>query len=196
MNRSRSLTRTLTLSALGSALAASLGASNASAQITEVSRTPVAEASQLTFGFLCEDRFVIRNDDDKSVDLEYGIEKGDTHTKITLNAKESVELSSKSKNAVELWKDGKLIAKAKRERRSCKDVQGNGAVTVTPLEVATTERGRYNYGYAYPYGFGFNAGLYDPWGWGYYGLGYRPYSRIVSVPVIINRGGGGGRRGR
>ncbi len=174
------------------------------AQITEVARTPIADAAQLTYGYLCDDRFVIRNDGTKPVELEYGVEKGTEHTKLVLNARESVELASKSKNAIELWMDGKLVAKAVKERRSCKDVQGNGSVSVTPLEVNENDRSRngsYAYGSRYPF--------YDPWSFGMYGmygaygmyggLGFRPfYSAAFGYPIII--GGGGrrpmGRRGR
>src|SRR5690349_6907316 len=65
-----------------------------SAQVTEVSRTPINEETRITFGYLCEDRFVIRNDGDKAVDLEYAIEKGNEHTKLSVNAHELVELNS------------------------------------------------------------------------------------------------------
>ena len=43
------------------------------AQITEVARAPITEMAQLTFGHRCDDRFVIRNDGNKPVDLEYGL---------------------------------------------------------------------------------------------------------------------------
>ena len=166
-----------------------LGASGASlnAQVTEVSRTQLADAAQLTFGHLCDDRFVIRNDGMTPADLEYGVERGTEHTRLTLNARESVELASTSKRAVELWMDGKPIAKAEKQRVSCKQVQGNAAVTVAPLQVTTTTPSRPMYAYdsTYPY--------YDPWGYGYYGygsLGFRPYySRFVSRPIIIRRAG-------
>ena len=162
------------------------------AQITEVSRTPIADAAQLTFGYLCDDRFVIRNDGTKAVDLEYGVEKGTEHTKLTLNARETVELSSTSKAPVELWMDNKLIAKALKEKRSCKQVQGNASVTVNPLEVSTNapSRAGYQYGPAYPF--------YDPWGFSYYNSwGFRPYySGFVGYPLIIGQRGGRGRRGR
>ena len=179
-------TTTLGLVVGSASLSARLGA-----QITEVARTPIADAAQITFGYLCDDRFLIRNDGTKAIDLEYGVEKGTEHTRLTLNARESVELASKSKASVELWMDGKLIAKAIKEKRSCKDVQGNGSVTVTPLEVASTRPVRAGYGYGPPYPF------YDPWYFGFYGspFGFRPYySAVVGFPIII--GHRGGRRGR
>ena len=32
------------------------------AQVTEVARRPIADIAHLTFGSLCEDKFVVRND--------------------------------------------------------------------------------------------------------------------------------------
>lgn len=167
-----------------------LSAAGLHAQITEVSRTPIADAAQITFGYLCDDRFVIRNDGTKPIDLEYGLEKGTEHTKLTLNARESVELASTSKNAMELWMDGKLIAKAMKEKRSCKDVQGNAAVRVSPLDVANNTRSRDRYAYGPPYPF------YDPWYFGFYGMyGFRPYySLSFGYPIIVGRRVGGGHR--
>lgn len=162
----------------------------AAAQISVVARTPAANATQLTFGYLCDDRFVVRNDGESPVDVEYGLEKGTEHTKLTVNGHETVELASKSKDAVELWVDGKLVARARKDRRSCKDVPGSSAVTVTPLEVPGAEAERPVYAYPYPYPYG----LYDPWGYGYYGsmgFGFR-YTRVVGVPVMVGGGGRGG----
>lgn len=183
----------LAATTLGVAVGSASLSTRLAAQITEVSRTPIADAAQITFGYLCDDRFVIRNDGTKPIDLEYGIEKGTEHTKLTLNARESVELASKSKNPVELWMDGKLIAKAIKEKRSCKQVQGNASVTVSPLEVATNTPARAGYSYGPPYPF------YDPWFFGFYGspFGFRPYySAVIGYPIIIGHRGGVGRRGR
>lgn len=184
--------RLLTLSVFACALGTAAGTASAQDQITEVSRTPIANATQITFGYMCDDRFVIRNDDTKAVELEYGLEKGNSHTKLTLNGRETVELASKSRASMELWMDGKLVAKARKENRSCKDVQGNSAVKVTPLEVSSNDDGRARYPYDYPYGFG--SPFYDSWGFGFYNsFGIRPYyaSRVIAYPVIIgNRGGG------
>ena len=171
------------------------GSASLGAQITEVSRTPIADAAQITFGYLCDDRFVIRNDGTKPIDLEYGVEKGTTHTKLTLNAREAVELASASRAPVELWMDGKLIAQAIKEKVSCKQVRGNSSVTVTPLEVPTTAPRGAAYPYAYPYAYGPPYPFYDPWAFGIYGsMVYRPYYSGVTVrfPIIVggHRGGG------
>ncbi len=180
----------LAATTLGLAVAGASVSARLDGQITEVSRTQIADAAQLTFGYLCDDRFVIRNDGTKPINLEYGVERGTEHTKLALNARETVELASKSRDPVELWMDGKMIAKALKEKRSCKEVQGNASVTVSPLDVSTnTPRGTtYVYGPPYPF--------YDPWAFGFYGsFGFRPYSGLVGYPIII-RGGGGRRHGR
>jgi hypothetical protein len=175
--------------------------SRASAQVSVLARTAIDDAVHVTFGQLCEDRFVIRNDGTKPVNLEYAVEKGTEHTTLTLNARELVELESKAKEPLELWIGGKLVAKAVKEKRACKDVQGNASVLVAPLEVASTakdDRGAFANTRGYPY--------YDPFmfgaGFGYGGLGlggfgFRPfYTGFVGVPIIIGGGsrGGGGRR--
>ncbi len=180
-----SIVRVAAVVAVGSASVAA----RLDAQVTEVSRTPFADAAQLTFGYLCDDRFIVRNDGTRPVELEYGLERGTEHTKLSLNARETVELASKSKDAIELWMDGKLIAKAIKEKRSCKDVIGTAQANVQPLEVATAQRasaGAYPYPPPYPF--------YDPWYFGAYGpWGYRPYYSVsVGFPIIV--GGHGGRR--
>ncbi|MEP6834266.1 MAG: hypothetical protein ABJB74_12785 [Gemmatimonas sp.] len=174
------------------AIASLLPVASLVAQVTEVARTPISDLSKLTFGYFCDDRFVIRNDGDKQLSLEYAVEKGNEHTKLSLNAHELVELDSKSKEAMELWVDGKMVAKAPKEKRSCKDVQGNGSVSIAPLEVTERNQSRATYGYGAPYG------LYDPWGMSFYSRfgawgGYPYYSTVIRVPVIIGNRGGAGR---
>lgn len=174
-------------------------APGAAAQVTEVTRRPISEITHLTFGSLCEDRFVIRNDGVTPVNLAYAVSNGSEHTRMTLGARELVELESRSKEPLELWMDGKLIAKAEKEGRKCRDVQGNASVAVAPLDVQSNERDdrRNNSNARFGYGFGYGAGLYDPWygPYGGYGWGFRPfYSGFYGVPIIIGGGRGGGRR--
>ncbi len=170
------------------------------AQVTEVARRPIADIAHLTFGSLCEDKFVIRNDGPNPVNLEYAVEKGTEHTRLTLNGREQVELESKSKEAMELWMDGKLVAKAEKEGRKCRDVQGNASVAVAPLEVPSTNNDRNDDrrgGMRMGVGVGYGYPFYDPWygPYGAYGWGYRPfYSGFYGVPIIIGGGRGGRRR--
>ena len=178
------------------ALSASLVfiAARADAQITEVSRSPISEVAQITFGYRCDDRFVIRNDGSRPVALEYAVSKGNEHFKVSLNSREQVELDSKSKDPLELWMDSKLIATALKEKRACKDVQGNASVAIAPLEVTTTSEQRDNR-QMYDGGFG-RSPYFDPFMYGSYysAFGMRPfYTGFIGVPIII---GGRGRVGR
>ena len=169
------------------------------AQVTEVARRPIADIAHITFGSLCEDKFVVRNDGPNPVNLEYAVTKGNEHSPLTLGSREQVELESKSNEALELWMDGKLVAKAEKEGRKCRDVQGNASVAVAPLEVSSTtdrdDNRRGNSGMRLGVGVGYGYPYYDPWysPFGAYGWGYRPfYSGFYGVPIVI--GGRGGRR--
>jgi len=170
------------------------------AQVTELTRRPIADVTHLTFGNLCEDRFVIRNDGPTPVSLEYAVAKGSQRFSLTLGGRELVELESKEKEPLELWVDGSLVAQAEKEGRKCRDVQGNASVAVAPLnpvELRDDRRGQVRGGI----GVGFGMPFYDPWfspfGHGY-GFGMWPYyAGFHGVPIIIGaagRGGGGRRR--
>lgn len=194
MTDARRMAGTVVLTLVGSMSAGT----RVHAQVAEVSRRPIADIAHLTFGSLCEDRFVIRNDGPAPVTVEYAVQKGTEHTRLALGGREQVELESKSKEPLELWMDGKLVARAEKEGRKCGDVQGNASVAVAPLEVAVNDRDDRNQrnariglgvGYGYPF--------YDPWygPFGAYGFGYRPfYSGFYGVPIVIGGGGRGGRR--
>jgi hypothetical protein len=170
----------------------------ADAQIADVQRSAVADISRLTFGYLCDDTFVLRNDGDKPVNASLGVTKSGEQTAVALAAHEQVQFTSRSKDDVELWVDGKLVAKAEKEKRGCKDVQGNASVAVAPLEVSgDTDKGRSSFA-NYPYFDPWFYGAYGPWGaWGggFGAWGYRPfYSGYVGVPIIVGGRGGSGRR--
>lgn len=169
-----------------------VGAAPAYAQITEVTRSQVADTRRLTFGYLCDNNFVLRNDGERPVDVELAVDKANDKTRLTLSAHEQVQFTSASKEDVALWVDDKLVAKAEKDKRSCKDVQGNASVAVAPLEVQQNDRdGRARYA-NYPYFDPWFYGAYGPWGYGGMGaFGYRPfYTGYVGVPIVITRGGG------
>lgn len=176
-----------------------LTATGAQAQIADVQRSAVADISRVTFGYLCDDTFVLRNDGEKPVSTSLAVEKSGEQVPLALGAHEQVQFTSKSKNDVELWVDGKLVAKAEKERRPCKDVQGNASVAVAPLDVTTDDdRGRRTYT-NYPYFDPWVYGAYGPWGMGGVGgfgaWGFRPfYTGYVGVPIIVGGRGGGRRR--
>ncbi len=182
----------LTMAIIGTAAGTRL-----QAQVTELARRPIADVAHLTFGGLCDDKFVIRNDGPNPVNIEYAVSKGDTHFPLTLSGREQVELESRSREPLELWMDGKLIAKAEKEDRKCREVQGNASVVVAPLDLPPerSNNGNNNQrGARLGMGFGYGYPFYDPWysPFGAYGWGYRPfYMGFYGAPIII-----GGRSGR
>lgn len=166
------------------------------AQVSEVSRRPIADIAHLTFGSLCEDRFVIRNDGPNSVDVEYAVPKSGVRTPMTLGGREQVELESKSRDELELWMDGKLVATAEKEGRKCSELQGNAMVAIAPLNVPTNDsNNRQRRNAQVGFGVGFGNPFFDPWygPFGAYGWGYSPfYNGFYGRPIFI--GGRGGRR--
>lgn len=172
-------------------------ADSAHAQISVVNRTSVESQIHLTFGHLCEDTFVLRNEGDQVVEATLGVEKGNSQVPVTLAAREQIEFKSSAKDDAQLWVGGKLVAKAEKQRRKCSDVQGNASVAIAPLEVETNDNGERRRYMNYPY--------YDPffygaagWGWGWpaYGMGWgSPFARgYVGVPIIVAPSRGGRRR--
>jgi hypothetical protein len=184
----------------GGLLAALLAGAAAplAAQITEVNRSPVTDISRVTFGYLCDDTFVLRNDGSRELMAELGVTKGSEHSKVMLASHEQLEFTSKEKEDVELWIDGKLVAKAEKEKRACKAVQGNASVAVAPLEVTLSEKDGRARATNYPFYDPWLYGPFGPWGtgWGMYGA-WRPrfgYTGFVGVPIVVGTRGGGGRR--
>jgi hypothetical protein len=185
-------TKTMVLVAAGTmALAARAQAQD----ITVTSRTQ-PDAAKVTFGYLCDDRFVIKNDGTQPVNLEYGLHDGNQLTAITVQPSESVELSSRSNAAVELWKDGTRIATAAKEPRSCANLNvenlngaypsGGGGVTVAQPVVVTTATGPTYVYSAYPY---YWDPLWTPWA-PTVGVGFgfvRPGPVFVPRPLIVGR---------
>ena len=183
-------TKTMALFAAG-ALAASARLLTAQ-DITVTSRSLPEGASQVTFGYVCDDRFVIRNDGSQPVNLQYGLHDGTQLTGITVQPGESVQLSSTTNASVELWKDGTRIATAAKEQRSCADVNsanltnayqnGGGGVTVAQPVVVTTAAGPTYVYSAYPY---YWSPLYTPFAPTVgFGLGF---AQPFYGPVIVNR---------
>lgn len=91
---------------------------------------------QVTFGYLCDDRFVVRNEGTQPVRLEYRLDKSDERTALDLDGRESVELLLSTSDQLNLFASGKVIGVARREYRDCDEVERGGRVIVRPLPVA------------------------------------------------------------
>jgi len=140
--------------------------------IREGARTSPKDAKevQVTFGYLCDDRFVVRNEGDDPLRLEYGLAKNDERTSLSLDARESVELLLDTSDELDLFAGGKVIGSAVRDYRDCRDMDDNAHVVVRPLVVEPTVVIAPYHVYR----------VYRP----YYGSWYRPYFRPYYHPIV------------
>jgi hypothetical protein len=162
---------------IGAAAVAPLGAQ----VVREGARTSI-DAAQVTFGYVCDDRFLVRNEGTTPVRLEYGLDKGGDLTSLDLEGRESVELLLSTSDRLNLLSGGKVIASARRDYRDCDDdretvIVHRPAVVVQPT-VVVASYSRYHY--------------YDP----FYPrhVYFRPVVRpVISIPIIIGHSSSGSR---
>jgi hypothetical protein len=117
-----------------------VGAFGFLALAASAARAPLGaqERVQLAFGYECDDRFMIKNDGASTVTLEYGLEGRSERTKLSIKGKESVEIDSKGPLPVELFVDGRRVAKEAKGNRDCATTTPTSAdqptVVVRPLD--------------------------------------------------------------
>jgi hypothetical protein len=103
-----------------------------------------APAVQLAFGYECGDRFLIKNDGNKPVSLEWKATGSQDRSPLHLNANESREIASASSDAVELWVNGKVVATEPKGNKPCGSTagantsSGGPTVVVRPLDAPET----------------------------------------------------------
>lgn len=102
-NHSRSFLKALALLATA---AAALGAQQ-------------APTVQLAFGYTCGDRFLIKNEGNQPIALEWKAVGSQDRSQLHLNASESREIASASSDAVELWVNGKVVATEPKGNKPC-----------------------------------------------------------------------------
>ena len=78
-----------------------------------------APAVQLAFGYECGDRFLVKNDGNQPVAIEWKTVSGQDRSQLHLNAKESREIASASGDAVELLVNGKVVATEPKGNKPC-----------------------------------------------------------------------------
>ena len=98
-----------------------------------------APAVQLAFGYECGDRFLIKNEGNQAVTLEWKTVGSQDRSVLRLNAKESREIASASNDAVELWVNGTVVATEPKGNKACGATSGANApagpmVVVRPLD--------------------------------------------------------------
>jgi hypothetical protein len=164
-----------------------------------------SQTVQLAFGYECGDRFLVRNDGNNSVVVEYAVAGSQDKSQLHLNARQSAEIASAQEGNVELWVGGKVVASEPKGNRACAGARNNSGVSVRPLNSNETAAAQPTddtvyaangsqpavvvvappaaYDYYYPYG-------YYPYG--YYG--YAPFY-YPSIGIYGRVGGFGGYRG-
>jgi hypothetical protein len=93
-------------------------------------------AVQLAFGYECGDRFMVRNDGNEPIVIEYAVAGSQDRSQLHLNARQSAEIASAQNGNMELWVRGKVVASEPKGNRACNGTaaQGNGTVSVRPLD--------------------------------------------------------------
>ena len=77
-------------------------------------------AVQLAFGYEGGDRFLIKNDGNQPVTVEWKATGSQDRSTVHLNANESREIASASGDAVQLWVSGKVVATEPKGNKSCR----------------------------------------------------------------------------
>ncbi len=155
------------------------------------------QSVQLAFGYECGDRFMVRNDGNNPVVVEYAVAGSQDRSQLHLNGLQSAEIASAQSGNVELWVNGKVVASEPKGNRACGASQANG-VSVRPLDQSaqpsaqpydsTTYTGApvVVYGQQTPY--------YDYYPYPYYPYAYYGYSPLFYPSFgIYSRGFVGGR---
>ena len=94
-----------------------------------------APSIQLAFGFECGDRFLVKNDGNTPVALEWKASGSADRSQLHLDANESREFASASNDAVELYVGGKLVATEPKGTKACDATDGTATAAATPMVV-------------------------------------------------------------
>ena len=74
---------------------------------------------QITFGFKCGNQFIVRNDTEQPVDLEFQVAGRAGRAKVHLNARAVLEVKSSADAALEVLFNGTVVASAVRGNVAC-----------------------------------------------------------------------------
>lgn len=175
--------------------------------LVAVARTPLhaqtAASVQLAFGYECGDRFMVRNDGDNPVLVEYAVAGSQDKSQLHLAGRQSAEIASAQSGNMELWVNGKVVASEPKGNTACAPANG---VSVAPLNQANQTAAPadsayspapvvvyaqppcyydacYPYPYYYPY-YGYGPYFYPTIGfYGRFGGGH-----VIRGPVFRGRG--------
>lgn len=174
------------------------------------------EPTRLAFGYQCDNKFALRNEGTRAVEVEYGVVGASEKGKVHLDPNQGVSLEPASTGDFEIRVDGKTVATARNGHIACATqpappAQTAPTVVVRPLNetqyvtVVEPYDPYYYSGYPMYYGLPYRyatprVGVYLGFGGGWYGgrtYGGRPYGgRVYGGRVYGGRVTGGHRRGR
>jgi hypothetical protein len=97
----------LTISGSLAAQGAPLGGSRAEREV------------QVTFGFKCGDQFIVRNDTEEAIDLEFQVAGRAARARVHLNARAVLEVKSSADAPLEMLFNGTVIAAAIKGKVMC-----------------------------------------------------------------------------
>jgi hypothetical protein len=127
------------------------------------------QSIQLAFGYECGDRFMVRNDGNNPVVVEYAVAGSEDKSQLHLNGLQSAEIASAQSGNLELWVNGKVVASEPKGNRACGAAQGNGVNVQALNQDAETSAAPADSGYSAP-----PVVVYAQPG-SYYGDDYYPY---------------------
>lgn len=168
-------------------------------------RTPLqaqgsGQSVQLAFGYECGDRFIVRNDGNNPVLVEYAVAGSQDKSQLHLNGLQSVEIASAQSGNLELSVNGKVVASEPKGNLPCTATPGNGVNVRPPDQSEQTYAQPSDSGYSPPpvvvyaqpepyYYDDFYPYPYDPYA--YYG--YSPFLYpSIGIYGGFGRGFGGG----
>jgi hypothetical protein len=136
------------------------------------------EPTRLAFGYQCDNKFALRNEGTRPVEVEYGVVGASEKGKVHLDPNQGVSLEPASAGDFEIRVDGKTVATAKNGHTACQpEAVQSQTVIVRPLNdreyVTVVEP-------------------YDPYYYGGYPVYYGPPVRYVAPRVGVYLGIGGG----
>jgi hypothetical protein len=173
--------------------------------LVAVAHTPLraqgsAQSVQLAFGYECGDRFMVRNDGNNPVVVEYAVSGSQDRSQLHLDGLQSKEIASAQSGNLELWVNGKVVASEPKGNRACGATQASG-VNVRPMnqEDAQTaaQPGDSTYTAAPVVVYAQPPYYYDDYyGYPYYPYAYYGYSPFLYPSIGIYGGFGRGFGGR
>jgi hypothetical protein len=142
---------------------------------TGVSVLAAQEPARLAFGYQCDNRFALRNEGTKPVEVEYVVLGSAEKGKVHLDPDQGVSLEPKAGGDLEIRVDGKAVATGRNGHVACA-AQASQTVIVRPLNepqyvtIVEPYYPPYPYPYYYnPYYYGPRLGIYMGIGGGWYG---------------------------